>query len=148
MGHHSAVRMLLGLGADVDAGSSQSGWSPLVVASWVRDNAGVEILVAHGASVDHRCSTGCNFTPLSAAAASESFPICSALFAAGANVDYAVDLMLASEFGEKQSITHSIRLLKPSSVLPPSNIANSLTQYLGKVWAGSVNAHRSVAQVA
>jgi len=101
---HSALLALLDLGADIDAGSNQTGWSPLLMASWIQDNASVEILVAHGASVDHRCSTPCNFTPLSAAAVSKSLAICSVLCAAGANVEYALDLLLASDFAAQEEV--------------------------------------------
>lgn len=59
---HGALLMLLDLRADIDAGSNQSGWSPLQMASWMQDSACVEILVTRGASADHCCSRRWNFT--------------------------------------------------------------------------------------
>jgi ankyrin repeat protein len=146
---YKASRVLLDMGPDIDAGSSQSGWSPLLLASWIGDNAHVEVLVAHGASVDHRCSTGCNFTPLAAAAASKQPQVCSALRAAGANVEYAVDLMRVSTFSAREEVAgfiagagtvpadpgaNSVLFLALSAVLQLSTVAKSWKGNFGKLW--------------
>jgi len=146
---HNASRVLLDVGPDIDVGSSQSGWSPLLMASWVGDKAHVDVLMAHGANVDHRCSTGCNFTPLAAAAASKRSQICSALRAAGADVEYAVDLMRASTFSAREEVAGFIAeagtmsadpgatswlLLAPSAMAHMIEVAKSLKGNVGKPW--------------
>jgi ankyrin repeat protein len=146
---HNASRVLLGIGPDIDAGSSQSGWSPLLMASFVGDKAHVEALVAHGASVDHRCSTGCNFTPLAAAAASKHSQICSALRAAGADVEYALDLMRASTYTSRVEVAEFIvgasamyadpgvnpgLLVAPSAIVDLIEVAKSLKGKIRKLW--------------
>jgi ankyrin repeat protein len=146
---HTASRVLLDMKPDIDAGSSQSGWSPLLMASWIGDKAHVEVLVARGASVDHRCSRGCNFTPLAAAAAAKHSHICSALRAAGADVEYAVGLIRASTFATREDVagfiagatamstdpgTNSGLLLTPFAIVHLSKMAKSLKGNFGKLW--------------
>jgi ankyrin repeat protein len=94
--NHTAMKMMLSLGADVDAGSAESGWSPLILACWLQDAVAMEILIGHGANLDHRCNTHCNFTPLTAAAAAQCLPTCRMLLAAGAGGLRALELMSGS----------------------------------------------------
>ena len=49
--------------------------------------------MAHGANVDHCCTTYCHFTPLAAAAAAQCLASCKMLVAAGASVARSVDLI-------------------------------------------------------
>jgi hypothetical protein len=66
--NESALLVLLGLGADVDLGSSGNGWSPLTLASWLGRSQAVACLLNHGADVDHDGHSK-GWTPLVAAAA-------------------------------------------------------------------------------
>jgi ankyrin repeat protein len=66
--NESALLVLLGLGADVNLGSSGNGWSPLTLAAWLGRSEAVTCLLNHGADVDHDGHSNA-WTPLVAAAA-------------------------------------------------------------------------------
>jgi ankyrin repeat protein len=64
----SALPVLLGMGVDVNLGSSGNGWSPLTLAAWLGRSQAVTCLLDHGADPNHDGhATG--WTPLVAAAA-------------------------------------------------------------------------------
>jgi hypothetical protein len=64
----SALPVLLGMGADVNSGSSGNGWSPLTLAAWLGRSQAVTCLLYHGADPDHDGHSN-GWTPLVAAAA-------------------------------------------------------------------------------
>jgi ankyrin repeat protein len=84
---HAAMETLLHMGADVDAGSSATSWSPLVLASWMGDSQAIELLIKHGSNLDHPASHG--FTPLAAAAMARCIKSCKVLLIAGASATLA-----------------------------------------------------------
>jgi hypothetical protein len=98
---HAAIETLLHRGADVDAGSLSTSWSPLVLASWMGDSVAIELLIKHGSNVDHRASHG--FTPLAAAAMARCVKSCKVLLIAGASAALA-----------KRLHTDSVREIDPA----------------------------------
>jgi len=90
------MQLLLHLRADVDAGSTDNGWSPLILASWKQDSSSVSMLLAAGADVNHSKTQPHGFTPLSAAAAGGSADTCKTLLAAGADAKLASKLISSS----------------------------------------------------
>lgn len=83
----AAIDSFLHMRADVDAGNLVNGWSPLVLASWVRNEQAMNVLIKNGANVDHHANQG--FTPLAAAALASCVKTCEILIAAGANATLA-----------------------------------------------------------
>jgi len=102
--NHQAMKLFLRLGAPINAGNVSNGWSPLLLACWMRDMEAMEMLIAHGADVDHQCSGESGFTPLAAAAAREDLEVCGILIAAGASPAKAEHLMRRSNSPMKKDI--------------------------------------------
>jgi ankyrin repeat protein len=91
----SALPVLLGMGVDVNLGSSDNGWSPLTLAAWLGRSQAVTCLLDHGADPNHDGhSTG--WTPLVAAAAASHKKIYRQLLDQGAR--HVVKKVLEPEF--------------------------------------------------
>lgn len=107
---HGAINMLLHLGANVNEGSTMSGWSPLLLAAWKRDLVAIKLLIDHGADVDHTCGGPSWFTPLSVAAAAECLQACTMLVAAGADVSLAEKHLAMSSCARRDHIIEFMHL--------------------------------------
>jgi hypothetical protein len=116
---HQAMELMLHYGAPANAGNISNGWSPLLLACWLRDMEAIKMLIAHGADVDQQCFGESGFTPLAAAAASEDLGVCKLLLAAGANPGRAEYLMSRSASKSKDDIIRFIRKAtrRPLSIL-------------------------------
>lgn len=118
MHRSSALEPLIHLGADVDAGSLTTGWSPLVLASWMGDIPAINTLISHGASLDHCGPHG--FTPLAAAAAAQNYESCKLLLDAGANAALAETMILTSGNARKEDIAKCIHWMNMNKCFPKS----------------------------
>jgi hypothetical protein len=134
---HSAAELLLHLGADINAGICETGWSPLLLACWMKDVTAVELLIAHGADVDHCCKTSANFTPFAAAAAAQCLQACRLLVAAGASATNAVDLMSGSLIREPQ---RNDIIAAICSVMPTRPPRRSMRKMVSSLSVGAVKA--------
>merc|ERR1712048_68157 len=82
---HAALQVLLSLGAPVDVGNLDNGWSPLALAAWMGNSLAIDCLLEHGADADFKQHTY-SWTPLIAAASKGDIQLCHKLIDHGANL--------------------------------------------------------------